>query len=86
MVTIILPTIIILNLAAFFTYSIDKSKAKRRQWRISDRTLLTMAIVAGFGAFAGMRLFHHKTRQTVFKVAAFIGIVINSAVIMLLFL
>ena len=86
MVTIILPIIIILNLAAFLTYGIDKAKARRGAWRISDKALLTMAVVAGFGAFAGMRLFHHKTRQTVFKVAAFIGIVINSAVTVLLFL
>ena len=86
MPTIILSLLFILNLAAFLTYGVDKSKAQRQQWRISDRTLLALAVAAGFGAFAGMRLFRHKTRQTVFKVAAFIGIVINSAVIVLLFL
>jgi uncharacterized membrane protein YsdA (DUF1294 family) len=86
MVTIILPILIILNLAAFLTYGIDKAKARHGTWRISDRTLLTIALVAGFGAFAGMRLFHHKTRQPAFRLAAFVGMVINGAVLFWLYL
>jgi uncharacterized membrane protein YsdA (DUF1294 family) len=80
MLPIILPLLLILNLAAFLTYGIDKARARRGAWRISKMVLLTLGIMGGFGAFAGMRLFHHKTRQTVFKLAAFIGIFINSVV------
>jgi len=84
--TIILPLLLILNLASFLTYGIDKSKARRHQWRISDRTLLTLSILAGFGALAGMRLFRHKTQKPVFQIAAFAGIIINLVVFALLFL
>jgi uncharacterized membrane protein YsdA (DUF1294 family) len=80
MVTIILPLLIILNMAAFLTYGVDKKRAQRQQWRISDKTLLTLAIIAGFGAYTGMRVFHHKTRQNLFRAAAFIGMLINSVV------
>jgi uncharacterized membrane protein YsdA (DUF1294 family) len=86
MVTIILPLLIILNLATCLAYGIDKSKAQRNQWRINDHTLLTLAVVAGFGALAGMRLFRHKTRQPAFRLAAFVGMVVNSAVLFWLYL
>ena len=50
-----------INIATFLLYGIDKYKAKKNKWRISEATLLTMAAIGGsIGAWAGMRLWHHK--------------------------
>ena len=53
-----------INIVSFFLYGI----AKKGQWRISEATLLTMAAIGGsIGAWAGMRLWHHKTMHKKFK-------------------
>ena len=65
---IILYYLLAVNIATFFLYGIDKYKAKRGLWRISEATLLTMAAIGGsIGAWAGMRLWHHKTMHKKFK-------------------
>ena len=56
------------NIVAFVLYGIDKYKAKRNKWRISEGALLTVAVIGGsIGAWAGMRLWHHKTMHKKFK-------------------
>ena len=56
------------NIVTFLLYGIDKYKAKKSKWRISEATLLTMAAIGGsIGAWAGMRLWHHKTMHKKFK-------------------
>ena len=56
------------NIVTFILYGIDKYKAKKGKWRISEATLLTMAAIGGsIGAWAGMRLWHHKTMHKKFK-------------------
>ena len=65
---IILGYLLAINIATFFWYGIDKYKAKKGRWRISEATLLLMAVVGGsIGAWAGMRLWHHKTMHKKFK-------------------
>ena len=60
--------LIAINIVTFFLYGIDKYKAKKNQWRISEATLLTMAAIGGsIGAWAGIRLWHHKTMHKKFK-------------------
>ena len=57
-----------INFVSFFLYGIDKYKAKKNQWRISEATLLTMAAIGGsIGAWVGMRIWHHKTMHKKFK-------------------
>ena len=54
---------------AFLAYGIDKKRAVRNQWRISEKALLGMAALGGsIGALAGMKIFHHKTRKAKFFV------------------
>ena len=68
MMNIILGYLLAVNIATFFLYGIDKYKAKKGKWRISEATLLTMAAIGGsIGAWAGMRLWHHKTMHKKFK-------------------
>ena len=58
----------VLNLAAFALYGMDKLKAKRGAWRISEATLLLFALLGPLGALLGMMLFRHKTRHAKFRV------------------
>ena len=52
--------------------ALNIAEARRRKtivkWRISETTLLTMAVIGGsIGAWVGMRLWHHKTMHKKFK-------------------
>ena len=68
------------NIATFLLYGIDKYKAKKSKWRISEATLLTMAAIGGsIGAWAGMRLWHHKTMHKKFKYGIPIIIILQVA-------
>ena len=56
-----------LSVAAFLTYGWDKHRARKGARRVPERTLHLLALLGGFpGAFAGMRVFHHKTRKLAF--------------------
>ena len=57
-----------INALSFILFGLDKYKAKKGKWRISDATLLMMAVIGGsIGAWTGMRLWHHKTMHKKFK-------------------
>ena len=71
-----------INIATFLLYGIDKYKAKKNQWRISEATLLTMATIGGsIGAWAGMRLWHHKTMHKKFKYGIPVIIIMQIALV-----
>ena len=60
--------LILMNLIAFALYGIDKRRAKQGAWRISEYTLLLVALLGGsLGALLGMRYFRHKTRHGKFR-------------------
>ena len=60
--------ILAINTVAFIMYGIDKYKAKKAKWRISEATLLLLAVVGGsIGAWMGMKVWHHKTMHKKFK-------------------
>lgn len=57
-----------INLVTFVLYGIDKYKAKKARWRITEATLLWMAAIGGsIGAWTGMRVWHHKTLHKKFR-------------------
>ncbi|MGE4509124.1 MAG: DUF1294 domain-containing protein [Eubacteriaceae bacterium] len=56
-----------INLITFFLFGIDKSKARKDKWRISEKALLLFCLVGGsLGGAIGMRYFKHKTRKKIF--------------------
>ena len=56
------------NLAAFVLMGVDKGRARRGRWRISERALFLPALLGGaLGGTLGMRAFHHKTRHWYFR-------------------
>ena len=47
MMNIILGYLLAVNITSFLLYGIDKYKAKKGRWRISEATLLLMAVIGG---------------------------------------
>lgn len=60
---------IFLNLVTFGMFGIDKLLARFNRNRISEKTLLTLAIMGGsVGAVFAQKLFRHKTRKFRYRV------------------
>ena len=73
--------LLVINILTFAVYGIDKwrstsgrllptgrKKAKQARWRISEATLLMLAVIGGtIGALLGMQVWHHKTMHLKFK-------------------
>ena len=60
--------LIAINIVTLIVYGIDKVKAMKGKWRISEATLLLLAIIGGsVGAWLGMKTWHHKTMHKKFK-------------------
>ena len=78
---IILGYLLAVNITSILLYGIDKYKAKKGRWRISEATLLLIAVIGGsIGAWAGMRLWHHKTKHKKFKYGIPIIIILQVAI------
>lgn len=73
--------LILVNLAAFILYGMDKSYAKKGARRIPEKTLLLWAFLGGsIGAFLGMKVFHHKTLKPKFAVTVPLLMVLEIAI------
>lgn len=60
--------LLLINGIGFVLMGVDKRRAKRDQWRISEKTLFLPPLLGGtVGAILGMRVFHHKTRHWYFR-------------------
>ena len=52
----------------FVLMAVDKGRARRGAWRVSEKTLFLFALLGGaVGGTAGMFLFHHKTKHRSFR-------------------
>lgn len=57
------------NILEFFLMFIDKRKAEKDKWRISESTLFIFALGGGsIGGILGMVLFRHKTKKLKFTI------------------
>ena len=69
MLKYVIMYLIAINLITFFAMYLDKRKAKYGKWRISEQTLLILAIIGGsIGGIIGMYMFRHKTKKLRFTV------------------
>ena len=67
-----------INILSFILMGIDKYKAIKNKYRISENTLLLISILGGgIGSLLGMILFHHKTKKLKFQILVPISILIN---------
>lgn len=64
---VLIAYLAVVNIIAFLIMGIDKYKAKRHKWRISELNIFIVGFIGGgFGVFLGMSIFHHKTKHLKF--------------------
>lgn len=68
--------LIIVNILAFILCFIDKRKAIKQKYRISEDTLLFISLIGGcFGLVLSMNIYHHKTKKLKFKLVYLLCII-----------
>lgn len=73
--TYFLIYLVIINLIGFVIMGIDKSRARKNKWRISEKTIFVTALLGGsIGVKLGMQQYRHKTqhKQFVYGIPAII--------------
>ena len=64
MQTLILLYFFIINLVGFLLMLVDKRRAIKHEWRISELKLFVVSIIGGsIGSYLGMHCFRHKTKS-----------------------
>ncbi len=82
----LLYSLIVINIVTFRVYGIDKYKARQGSWRISEATLLILAVIGGsIGALLGMKVWRHKTQHKKFKYGLPLILLCQIALICLIF-
>jgi uncharacterized membrane protein YsdA (DUF1294 family) len=75
---------ILINIIAFVTMGVDKKRARQHQYRISEKTLWTLAIIGGStGGFLGMMQFRHKTKHPTFRIGFSILMIIQLVLLLI---
>lgn len=60
--------LVMMNLYTLGLFYVDKRRARKKKYRISEKHLLLASFaLGGMGAWIGMGMFRHKTKKTVFK-------------------
>lgn len=74
------------NMAVFVVYGIDKLKAKKDKWRISEAALMWCGAAGIVGALTGMAVFRHKIRKPKFFVGLPLILIAEAAVSALIYI
>jgi uncharacterized membrane protein YsdA (DUF1294 family) len=71
------------NLTTFAYYGLDKARARRAGRRVPEVVLHALALLGGsLGAFAGMRLFRHKTVKGTFRVVFWLIVAVQVVLVL----
>lgn len=69
---------VIINSIGFLAMYIDKRKAIKGSYRISERTIFTIALLFGaIGVYFGIYKFRHKTKHSLFTIGIPVCIILN---------
>ena len=70
--------LIIINIISFLLFGIDKKRSIKKEYRISEYTLISISFLGGaIGSILGMIIFHHKTKKSKFIILIPIALLIN---------
>lgn len=68
-IEVFLGYVLLMTIIGFLSMYIDKRKAIKHQWRISEKTLFIIAVLGGsIGSNLGMFLCRHKTKHWYFVI------------------
>ena len=77
---------IIINIISLILMFLDKRRAIKNKWRISENTLMIVSILGGsIGGILGMYTFRHKTKHIKFKVGIPIILIIQLLILSYVF-
>ncbi len=77
-----LIVVIVMSVACFIAYGLDKRQATNGGRRVSERTLHLMAFLGGWpGALMAQRHFRHKTQKATFRIVFWIVVVLHVGVV-----
>ncbi|WP_242860856.1 DUF1294 domain-containing protein [Defluviitalea phaphyphila] len=82
----ILIFFILINFITSIVFGLDKRKAIKNKWRISEKKLIFLSFFAPLGALIGMRIFHHKTKKLKFNILIPLFLVIQMCILVYLYL
>lgn len=75
------------NVIAFVLYGVDKLKAQRNWMRVSEFTLLMVAMLSGsLGALIGMNVWRHKTKHWKFTIGIPLVLLLQIALMVILYI
>lgn len=75
----------VINTVSFICFFIDKKRAQKELYRISESFLFNVSIIGGaLGSLLGMKVFHHKTKKKKFVIGIPIILIFNILVIIYL--
>nr|WP_041140226.1 DUF1294 domain-containing protein [Beduini massiliensis] len=79
--------LILINIAGFISMLIDKYRSTHHLWRISEKTLLLLAVLGGsIGSYIGMQMAHHKVSKKKFSVGIPLMIILQILILTYLLL
>ena len=77
--------LLLINLFSLFVMGLDKRKAIKKQYRISELSFFLLASIGGsLGIILGMLLFHHKTKKVQFVLGIPLIILIQLIIIIII--
>ena len=86
MKTLFIIYLFIVNIVGFTMMGIDKKRAIRGAWRISEASLFMAALIGGsLGCILGMQRFRHKTRHPKFQIGMPIICITQICILILLY-
>lgn len=78
METLFLIYLLFINIASFYAMYIDKKKAIKHEYRISEDKLIGLSLIGGsLGMLLGMYRFKHKTHKNKFKLGVPVILIIQ---------
>lgn len=65
----------VISIITYILYAVDKRRAKKRQWRIPEATLIGFSLLGGaIGGYFAMQTQRHKTKHWYFHFFNIVGI------------
>ena len=73
--------LLLINATGFILMLLDKQRARKKRWRIPERTLMTSALLGGsLGCLIGMYTVRHKTRHPKFTIGIPLILLLQTAI------
>ena len=77
-----LIVVVVMSVACFIAYGLDKRQATNGGRRVPERTLHLMAFLGGWpGALMAQRHFRHKTQKVTFRIVFWIVVVLHVGIV-----